>query len=225
MLKQLVIAGSLALAAASSQSATLLSQNFDSFAAALADGWTRVNLSSPAGDFGWGQAYSPSVVTAHSGDALSYAQSNWDVASTAGGVVDNWLMTPTITFAAQNTLTFWSRTTISPSAFVDRMEVRVSTAGSSTDAASFSTLLLTINPDLTATGYPAEWTLYTVNFSAVAGSSGRFAFRATMPDNTAYSDMIALDDVMVTSVPEPGTTAMLLLGIGAVAARVRRQSR
>lgn len=225
MLKQFALAAGFALVASSSQSATLLSEGFDSFPAALAAGWVTVNQSAPVGAFTWGQGFSTSVFEAQAGAPLSYAQSNWQVTDEGGGVIDNWLLTPTLSFGTSNTLSFYSRTAINPSEFPDRLEVRLSTAGASTSTASFSNLLLTINPELTGTGFPGEWTLYTLSFAATEGATGRLAFRATMPDNTAHSDIIGLDTITVTAVPEPGTYALLLLGLGAVATRIRRQSR
>src|SRR6185369_9296546 len=81
-------------------------------------------------------------------------------------------------------LTFWTRTeTIQQ--FADRLQVRMSTNGSSTnvgssatDVGDFATLLLDINPTYLVTGYPNDWTQFTVNVSGIGSpTAGRLAFR------------------------------------------------
>ena len=61
-------------------------------------------------------------------------------------------------------MTFWTRTTTA-NPFPDRLQVRMSTAGASsnvgttaTDVGDFTTLLLDINPTYTVGGYPEVWT-------------------------------------------------------------------
>ena len=72
--------------------------------------------------------------------------------------------------------------------FADRLEVRMSTSGASTNVGAtntsvgdFTNLLLTVNPTLITTGagsYPNTWTQFTATVSGVTGTvTGRFAFR------------------------------------------------
>ncbi len=78
----------------------------------------------------------------------------------------------------------------------NRMEVRLS-IGDSTDlippnvgntatsVGTFTTVLLTINPDLTIEGYPNDWTEYTATISGIPEgktASGRIAFRYAFPE-------------------------------------------
>lgn len=72
----------------------------------------------------------------------------------------------------------------------------------------FTTLLLTINPTLTTTGYPAVWTEYTITVSGLAAPTpaGRFAFRYWVTNGGplgANSDYIGIDNVTFTSVGGP----------------------
>jgi len=124
-------------------------------------------------------------------------------------------------FDANNSVTFWTRTIFNPSIFPDRLELRLSLAGSSTVTTDFSTVLVTVNPDLTATGYPNVWTAYTASFAATPGSSGRLGFRYTVP-NSFNADFIGLDTVSVSAVSEPAAALLMLLGVGGLMLHRRR---
>lgn len=190
----------------------LLTEGFTS-ASPLPTGWAAQNLSSPAGPSGWFQG-NTTVFPAQSGAANSYIAANWQNTTTTGsGTISNWLFTPQLPIKNGDKFAFWTRSTAS--GYPDRMEVRMSSNGASVNAGAtatsvgdFTTLLLTINPDLTASGYPGAWTQYTVTVSGLASPvSGRFAFRYYVTDgggNAANSDYIGVDNVVFTSV---GATA------------------
>jgi hypothetical protein len=85
-------------------------------------------------------------------------------------------------------MTFWTRTATPSGATVypDRLQVRLSTSGTSAEAGNssesvgvFDTLLLDINPTLSATGYPFVWTEFTVTVPPTAPDSfvGRLSWR------------------------------------------------
>ena len=86
-------------------------------------------------------------------------------------------------------MTFYTRTVDVPQ-FPDRLQVRMSTNGTSTnvgttafDVGDFTVLMLDINPGLTTAGYPNVWTQFTVTVSGVASpTTGRLAFRYFVPD-------------------------------------------
>ena len=118
-----------------------------------------------------------------------------------------WLLTPVLSIGRGTTLTFWTRT-VSNVIFPDRLQVRLSTNGASTDVGSnatsvgdFSTLMLEINPDQTFTGYPTSWTPFTVTvLTGPQSFSGRFAFRYFVtnagPSGT-NSDYVGIDSCTV----------------------------
>ena len=86
-------------------------------------------------------------------------------------------------------MTFYTRTVDVPQ-FPDRLQVRMSTSGTSTnvgttayDVGDFTVLMLDINPNLTTVGYPNVWTQFTVTVNGVASpTTGRLALRYFVPD-------------------------------------------
>jgi len=229
MIRRLAATAAASLAACGAHAAgTLLSEGFEDVAGLAAAGWVQSNLSNPVG-LPWGQGF-VGPFAAQAGTANSYAVANFESAAFgSGGVVDNWLITPVLSFNASNTVTFWTRTIFNPSIFPDRLEVRLSLSTGS-DTSTFTTLLASVNPDLTQTGYPGEWTQYTVTFAGTppvfgpdAYARGRLAFRYTVPSNF-NADFIGLDSVTVTAVPEPQSAVLMLAGLGALLC-VRRRAR
>jgi len=118
--------------------------------------------------------------------------------------ISNWLLTPVLNLRNGNVLTFYTRTVHTPM-FPDRLQVRMSTNGASTNVGStatsvgdFTTLLLNINPNYTTNGYPNVWTQFTVTLSGLppAGATGRLAFRYFVENagfSGANSDYIGID--------------------------------
>jgi PEP-CTERM motif len=226
MTRKLAAAAALFAAVCGAHADTLLSEGFENVAGLPAAGWVQTNLSSPVG-LPWGQGF-VGPFAAQAGTANSYAVANFESAAFgSGGVIDNWLITPVLNFGASNTVSFWTRTIFNPSIFPDRLELRLS-LGSGADTASFTTLLVSVNPELTQTGYPNAWTMYSATFDfptplVPVSIPGRLAFRYTVP-NSFNADFIGLDTVTVTSVPEP--QAVLLMGAGLAALlSVRRRAR
>jgi hypothetical protein len=188
----------------------VLDEGFNSVAG-LSD-WAQVNRSTPPGS-GWFQG-NTGIFSAQSGPANSYAGVNYLSAANGMGMVDNWLITPTLSLNGLTTLSFFTNRDSEPG-FFDQLEVRFS-YGSNTSADGFDTLLLTIGGDGT---FPTQWAQWTTSLD-VEGE-GRFAFRYL--GNAAMLDYVGLDTVrVVTAVPEPATYLMMLAGLGAVGARARR---
>jgi hypothetical protein len=180
---------------------TTLTEGFDDTNTLVSNGWYMQNNSAPVGTTGWFQGNS-AVFSSQQGAPTSYIGANFN--NTAGvGTISNWLLTPPITVKNGDTFSFWTRTVTSP-AFADRLEVRLSTNGASTDVGTtatsvgdFTKLLLSINPDLTAGGYPNAWTQYSGTISGLFGpTEGRLGFRYFVSNagpNGGNSDYIGID--------------------------------
>ena len=225
----LVTAGLTFIPAASASAATILSENFDSVANLPFNGWAIVNLSAPTGSTSWFQG-NPAIFAAQAGAPDAYVAANF-LAAESGGDISNWLISPELPLNNNDAISFWTRTELG-SVAPDRLELRLSTNGSSTNVGAtvssvgdFSTLLQTINPALAVGGYPENWTLFSATISGLGGpTSGRVAFRYLISDTSANGDYIGIDSFTVTSrsVPEPGT--LTLFSVGALAAARARRS-
>lgn len=225
----------LATAAGAVSLAQAWSEGFDDVSLLEDAGWLILNHSSPnpenstsvfQGNYHGGMDNPPPVFSAFEGDENSYAAMNYNSTS-SGGTISTWLISPVLNFGAGDAFSFMTRTVSQPQ-FPDRLEVRISYSGASTDigldsdaVGDFETLLLTVNESLTTTGYPSEWTQFGGLLDGAAGRQGRLAFRYFVPDagqNGANSDYIGIDSFEVTqsfanggelnsAVPEPGTWA------------------
>ncbi|MDX1435439.1 MAG: choice-of-anchor J domain-containing protein [Anaerolineales bacterium] len=169
-------------------------------------GWAFQNNSEPPGVDSWFQGLT-SAFSAQAGSPTSYAGVNFNSAG-GSGTISNWMMTPVFSLENGESFSFWTRTVTSP-VFPDRLQVRLSTSGASTDVGSgatdvgdFTTLLLDINPTLTTGGYPDTWTQYTINLTGMSpGAEGRIAFRYFVTDGGptgGNSDYIGIDSVSST---------------------------
>jgi hypothetical protein len=207
------------------------SEGFDDINTLAGSGWqVGPNNSAPIGVTNWFQGNS-AVFNAQAGAPTAYIAANFN--NTAGvGTISNWLLAPTRTLSNGDSFSFWTRTVDQPG-FPDRLQVRMSLNGASTDVGAtatsvgdFTTLLLDINPSYSTGGYPNTWTNFVVNISGLGGpTSGRLAFRYFVENagpSGANSDYIGIDTVNYTQVvPEPAT--MAVLGIGAAALLRRRR--
>jgi uncharacterized repeat protein (TIGR01451 family) len=190
---------------ASATALTALNEGFDDITAI--PGWFVQNNSSPIGSTTWFQG-NATVFPSHAGATTAYVGANFN--STAGaGTISNWLLTPELSVHNGDVFSFWTRTTSAPQ-YPDRLEVRLSTNGASTNVGAdasgvgdFTAVLLSVNPTLTTSGYPNVWTQYTVTLSGVpAAATGRIAFRYFVtgggPTGT-NSDYIGIDTVSFTA--------------------------
>ncbi len=178
----------------------------------LPAGWSQLNLSNPigTGNFStWHQGTTGGVWAPNSPPDFR------EVAFLSGSglsEISNWLISPEVVLEQGNVLTFYS---ISLPGFPDRMQIRLSTNGASTNVGAnefsvgdFTNLLLDINPGLTLTGYPSTWTKFTVTLSSAypPGTTGRFAFRYFVQGGGPFganSNVVGLDDVKYCK-PLPG---------------------
>lgn len=179
----------------------ILSEDFDNVPNLTSSGgWVTANLSSPVGSTTWMQGTS-SVFSAYSGAATSFLAVNYNSTSGAG-TIDNWLFTPVVSLQNGNTISFWTRIpTPGATVYPDRLEVRLSTSGSSTIISDFSTVMISINPTLTTTGYPTVWTQYSHSVNGVASATDcRVAFRYWVTDGGPTgnnSNYIGIDELRV----------------------------
>jgi hypothetical protein len=222
-----------------------LSEGFENVAGLTGSGWAFVNNSRVSSGLLWEQGDSVALgFAAHSGTPNSYATTGFDAVdvpsqSDPTSVLSNYLIAPTRTFANGDVINFWTRKVLPPPDFPDRMQVRLSLNGSSTNVGGqvgaggvggigdFTTLLLDINPNqdhnIGSSGYPTDWTQFSITISGLANPTlGRLAFRYFVIDVSVNGDTIGLDDVSITPVPEPGSLA--LVGFAVIAGwRMRRR--
>lgn len=224
-LKSIVAAALFAVSTTGVQ-AQAYTENFDNISTLTGSGWLIQNNSSPVGANTWFQGTpttatpDPGPFNAFNGAVNAYIGVNF--ASTTGGtgVISNWLVTPSRTLKNGDVFQFYTRKpTIGPGQtdYPDRLEVRMSTNGSSTNVGTgatatgdFTTLLLSINPTLTTNVYPQTWTQYTITISGLpAPTLGRIAFRyfVTSAGPTGNnSDYIGIDNVVYTPYVCPAFT-------------------
>jgi uncharacterized repeat protein (TIGR01451 family) len=164
-------------------------------------GWFMQNNSQPIGVINWFQGNS-AVFPAQAGPPTSYIGANFN---NGGGVatISNWLLTPELNLSAIDNMTFWTRS-VTGSIFPDRLQVRYSTAGPSTDVGTLATdlgdfgnLALDINPTYVVGGYPQVYTQFTLTSAEIsAPGTGRIAFRYFVENGGpagANSDYIGID--------------------------------
>lgn len=213
--------------------AAQITEGFDNIATLTGSGWTQVNNSTAPPSSSWFQG-DPNIFPSQSGAANSYIGANF-LAAALPGNISLWLITPVVTLDNGVSLTFYTRTE-NPQVAADRLEVRSSTNGASsnvgandTTVGDFTNLLLTINPTLAANGYPGSWSQFTATISGLGGPvSGRFAFRYFVTDTSTNADYIGIDSVSVSStgtVPEPSSIGLGLLGLAGVSALAARRRR
>lgn len=184
-------------------------ENFDNIATLTGSGWAQQNLSNPLGTTNWNQG-DIGVFPSYNGASNSYIFANFRNSIDPGNA-SNWLFTPTRTISNGDVISFYSRTVVYPTFNPDRLELRMSTNGASVNAGAsassvgdFTILLLSINPTLSTTGYPATWTQYSYTVSGLSSPlSGRFAFRyyVTGTGDPGNADYIGVDNVVYTSSP------------------------
>jgi len=215
----------LAVAASFSAVASpILTEGFNDISTLPASGWVLVNNSDPLGSTNWFQG-TPGIFPAPTGPADSYIAANFNNAG-IGGAVSNWLLTPVVSLANGESLDFSLR--LLGEGFLDRVEVYFSTNGASANVGASPTStgdfsLLTAFDSDTDTGWMDKSII-------VAGlgtpSSGRFAFRYVADNNLRAGDYIGIDSVAVNAaaVPEPGTIALMLIGVVAMMSARRRRA-
>jgi hypothetical protein len=195
-----------------------ITENFDDITLLAGNGWSLQNLSTPVGSTNWFQGTAVSgggPFDSYNGVANSYIGANYNNTGNTG-TISNWLLTPNVTLRNGDVFTFYSRK-VSPDSYADRLEVRMSTNGASTNAGTnattfgdFTTLLMSINPNLVLGVYPVVWTQYTITISGLsAPTSGRLGFRYFVTGaglSGTNSDYVGIDAFQYTPYVCPGLT-------------------
>ena len=188
-------------------------EGFDDVSNLVSRGWFMQNNSQPGpGTTGWFQG-NTAVFPAQSGAADSYIAANFNN-GTGASTISNWLLTPPLNNVSWMSVSFDTRTVDAP-VHPDRLQVRFSVNGSSTnvgttatDVGDFVTLLFDINSNYSTTGYPTTWTHFQANlFHIGTGGTGRLAFRYFVENggpNGSNSDYIGIDNFQITTcIPTP----------------------
>ncbi|MEL1245946.1 choice-of-anchor J domain-containing protein [Flavobacterium sp. DGU11] len=219
MKKTLLYCWLLALFAITRMNSQAFTENFDDVTTLSGNGWFTQNNSQPLGTLSWFQGTNIGATgpfDAYNGAANAYLAANYN--STSGsGTISNWYLMPNRTLRNGDVLTFYTRTPGAATVFPDRLEVRLSTNGASTNVGTtatgvgdFTTLVLSVNPTLSTTGYPGTWTQYTITMAGLpAPTSGRFAFRYFVTGAGSLgtnSDYIGIDNVVYTPYSCPTLT-------------------
>ena len=208
---------------AGSAGAQSFTENFDNITLLTANGWFLQNNSAPVGSTSWFQGNNVAAggpFDSYNGAANAYIGANFNSTTGGSGIISTWLLTPNRTFRNGDVLRFYTRKPATPpngTDYPDRLEVRLSTNGASTNVGSpgasfgdFSILMLSVNPTLAVGGYPYTWTQYTVFITGLpAPASGRMAFRYFVTGagpSGANSDYIGIDNAVYTPYVCPAVT-------------------
>ncbi|MFC0253666.1 choice-of-anchor J domain-containing protein [Massilia consociata] len=214
MIKKLMVALTLASAMGVSQAAVLLQEDFDNVASLPAQGWVFENASQPPGIApGWVQG-NPAVFDAHQGAPDAYIASSFESAA-PGGRLDDRLFTPLFSLENGAIATFWLRGA-ADAGFSD-IVVYGYTDGPADPGRFIQQMAITAPTD--------DWTMFTLTIAPQAGVMARLGFVHTGEEATSNYvglDTLRIEDMPRGAVPEPGSLAILGLGLAGLAMARRR---
>lgn len=169
-------------------------EGFEDVSTLVPAGWFFQNNSSPLGiepDYFQGELdTSAGLFAAQSGSPTSYIAVTY-LSVDGRNTVSNWMLTPNGPLHNGDVVRFWTRR-VEQEFFPDRLQVRLSTNGTSTnvgttatDLGDFTTLLLDINPTYNNTDFPQDWRPFSITLSGLPseGTNGRIAFRYFVEDS------------------------------------------
>lgn len=194
-----------------------LNEGFDDISTLSASGWVIQNNSLPVGSTSWFQGM-PTVYSSQAGANNSYIAANFNN-TTGANTISNWLITPPRILLSGDRVSFYTRT-VFPPRFADRLQVRLSTAGTSAgtggtpeSVGDFTSLLLDINPTYERSNYPSIWTQYNLTISGVSSPTvGRIAFRYFVEEGGPVginSEYIGIDTFAYAPVVITAATAFI----------------
>ena len=187
-------------------------------------GWVINNLSNPVGPSTWRKVDQSGTVDgtepgfpAFAGSTMAFVSYGSTSTTGSSNTISNWFLSPVLKLRDGATFSFYTRTyTASP--YPDRLQVRLSTNGSSvnvgateTSVGDFTTIVCDINPNLSTTagttcgaGYPDSWQQYTFTLSGLGTTcnNGRLAFRYFVTQGGAAganSYAVAIDNFSYTT--------------------------
>lgn len=211
-MKKIIINYSLILSFVVSQSQNIYTYGFDGTTADFTtNGWQRTNLSNPVNPtILWSIPSSvPGTFNgmSNSGSNTSFALVNFNsVTALSSGTISNWLISPIVKIKNGDVVTFYTRIGRNGTPIhADNLELRISSnglatinpAGSENDLGSFTTLAVSVNPNLDLTSYPLTWTPYSYTVSGIPEETDcKVAFRYFVPNggpNGINSDLIGID--------------------------------
>lgn len=209
MMKKALVALAFSGVAMSAQADVMLQEGFENVFSLPGKGWVLNNASTPAGlTSGWTQG-DPAQFSAQQGSSTSFAAANYNNAA-AGGMLNNWLITPEFTTTWGNTITFWLHGAVD-SSYSDQIAYGVSSGSSA----------LTDFTMISAVTVPqGEWTQYTFTVDAREGK-GRFAIQYTGAADLA--NYVGVDSLVVNDIPEPSTMLILAAGVMGLTMSRRRK--
>ena len=236
-----LLAAALCAACGATARAQAINEGFDNVPMLTGAGWVMQNLSQAIGLSGWQQGNN-NVFIAHTGAPNSYISANFENAGNGPGqdIISNWLISPIRTFSNGDTIRFYARsdTPLGQTQFADRLQLRLSTAGASTNVGAtatsvgdFTMLLRDINSTYGANpGEPyvldTRWIQFDVTLSGLgAPTQGRFAFRYFVEDGGPgglRSNYIGIDTLTYTPIPEPAVLGVLAAPLLLIRRRVQR---
>lgn len=205
-------------------------QEFDTLAAAKAQGWVFVNRSSPIGSTTWAQG---PVGSAYSSKATSTGciYSDFNASSNTSpyvGIISNFAVSPSVILQNDDKIIFYTRTATGGAVWGDRLQVLINPtgdgydAGSGTNSGVFSRTLLDINP-LNATNdfsningfppsiyhydpisaFPETWTRFEAKVAGLSQpTKSRFALRHYVPSGgpQGIGNVVYVDSVAFVSI-------------------------
>ena len=178
ILKTAALCGLFALGFISKSNAQAFSEGFNDITLLAGNGWVMTNASVAVGTTNWFQGNPVGAggpFDAYNGATNAYIGANYNNTGSTG-TISNWLMTPNRTFRNGDVITFYTRKP-APDSYADRLEVRLSTNGASTNVGTgtavgdFTTQLLSVNPNLVLGVFPTTWRQYTIKISGLPSPS------------------------------------------------------